>query len=172
MFYVVELRKELEIQPRFFGPRLTEEIERRLRQEMEGTCHEKYGFVLVVMGLVSRGRGVIREGAGSATFDVTYQCACQLPSKGDVIDARVESVNKMGFFCSAGSLTVFVSNHLIPDDMEFSTTHEPAYVSADGEVTVKAGLFVRLRIVGTRVDAANIFAVGTIKEDYLGVMNQ
>ena len=36
MFYVVQLRKELEIAPRFFGPRLTVEIERRLREEVGG----------------------------------------------------------------------------------------------------------------------------------------
>ncbi len=34
MFYIKELDKELEVHPRFFGPRLREEIERRLRQEV------------------------------------------------------------------------------------------------------------------------------------------
>ena len=34
MFYLLTLEKELEIQPRFFGPRLREEIDRRLRQEV------------------------------------------------------------------------------------------------------------------------------------------
>lgn len=34
MFYMVDMDKELEVHPRFFGPRLREEIERRLRQEV------------------------------------------------------------------------------------------------------------------------------------------
>lgn len=34
MFYLIELYKELEVHPRFFGPKLREEIERRLRQEV------------------------------------------------------------------------------------------------------------------------------------------
>ena len=34
VFYLVELTKELEVAPRFFGPKLREEIERRLRQEV------------------------------------------------------------------------------------------------------------------------------------------
>ena len=34
MFYLIDLTKELEVQPRFFGPKLREEIERRLRQEV------------------------------------------------------------------------------------------------------------------------------------------
>ncbi len=34
MFYLLHLEKELEIQPRYFGPRLGEEIDKRLRQEV------------------------------------------------------------------------------------------------------------------------------------------
>lgn len=34
MFYMIDLDKELEVAPRFFGPKLREEIDRRLRQEV------------------------------------------------------------------------------------------------------------------------------------------
>ena len=33
---------------------------------------------------------------------------------------------------------------------------------------VEKGETVRIRIVGTRVDTTEIFAIGTLKEDYLG----
>ncbi|GAB4822121.1 hypothetical protein N2152v2_009167 [Parachlorella kessleri] len=170
MFYLLTLEKELEIQPRFFGPRLREEIDRRLRQEVEGTCNGKYGFILCVMQSTDIGRGVIREGVGSASFNVHYNCIAFLPHKGEVLDTIVTSVNKMGFFAEAGPLQVFVSNHLIPEDFEFNTAHEPCYINSDGEQKIVPGSEVRLRIVGTRVDAHEIFAVGTIKDDWLGLM--
>jgi DNA-directed RNA polymerase II subunit RPB7 len=62
----------------------------------------------------------------------------------------------MGFFAEAGPLTVFVSNHLIPEDFEFQTTNEPCYVTADGDQKVLPGSEVRMRVVGTRVDANEI----------------
>ena len=62
----------------------------------------------------------------------------------------------MGFFAEAGPLQVFVSNHLIPEDFEFSTAHEPCYTTADGDQKIVPGSEVRLRIVGTRVDASDI----------------
>lgn len=65
---------------------------------------------------------------------------------------------------------VFVSNHLIPESFEFNTAHEPCYLSADGEQKIVPGSEVRLRIVGTRVDASDIFAVGSIKDDFLGCL--
>jgi DNA-directed RNA polymerase II subunit RPB7 len=62
----------------------------------------------------------------------------------------------MGFFAEAGPLQVFVSNHLIPEGFAFDTTHEPCYQTADSELKVVSGSHVRLRIVGTRVDASDI----------------
>jgi DNA-directed RNA polymerase II subunit RPB7 len=61
----------------------------------------------------------------------------------------------MGFFAEAGPLQIFVSNHLVPEDYEFDSAHEPAYASAAGDKIV-AGCEVRVRIVGTRVDANEI----------------
>lgn len=171
VFYLVELNKELEVAPRFFGPKLREEIDRRLRQEVEGTCNGKYGFVLSVLNVIDTGKGLVREGTGSAVFDLKYSCICFKPFKGEVLDVVVTSVNKMGFFAEAGPLQVFVSNHLIPETFEFNTAHEPCYQTADGEQKIVPGSEVRLRIVGTRVDASDIFAVGSIKEDYLGVIS-
>lgn len=66
---------------------------------------------------------------------------------------------QMGFFAEAGPLQVFVSNHLIPDDFEFNTAHEPCYINSDGEQKILPGSEVRLRIVGTRVDAHEIVSV-------------
>ena len=63
---------------------------------------------------------------------------------------------QMGFFSEAGPLQVFVSNHLIPEGFEFNTTHDPCYQTTDGEQKIVAGSEVRLRIVGTRVDANDI----------------
>lgn len=58
----------------------------------------------------------------------------------------------------------------IPEDMSFSAQDEPCFVSADGQVKVSRDCDVRLRVVGIRNDANEIFCVGTIKDNYLGVL--
>lgn len=63
---------------------------------------------------------------------------------------------QVGFFADAGPLQLFVSNHLIPEDFTYDSTNDPAFVSSDEAVRVQAGAEVRLRIVGTRVDADEI----------------
>lgn len=62
---------------------------------MEGTCNGKYGFVLSVLNVLDTGRGLIREGSGSAVFNLTYSCICFKPFKGEVLDVVVTSVNKV-----------------------------------------------------------------------------
>lgn len=44
-------------------------------------------------------------------------------------------------------------------------------MSADEAARVAAGAEVRLRVVGTRMDASEIFCVASMKDDYLGVIS-
>jgi len=75
----------------------------------------------------------------------------------------------MGFFAEVGPLQVFVSSHLIPNDMKFNPYGNPPSYSDEG-VVIEKGSLVRIKIVGTRFDATDIFAIGTIKEDFCGVL--
>lgn len=64
--------------------------------QVEGTCSSLYGFMLMVTDIGSIGKGKIREGTGSAVFHVQYTCLVFRPFKGEVLDAVVSSVNKVG----------------------------------------------------------------------------
>ncbi len=67
-------------------------------------------------------------------------------------------------------MNLFVSNQLIEDDMTFESVGENKYVSSDQTVEIKKDAEVRVRVVGMRIDASEIFCIATIKEDYLGVI--
>ena len=58
----------------------------------------------------------IVPGGGLATFPIKYNAVVFRPFKGEVFDAVVTVVNKLGFFAQVGPLNVFVSKHLIPED--------------------------------------------------------
>jgi DNA-directed RNA polymerase II subunit RPB7 len=113
-------------------------------------------------------------GAGVVMFQMSFNAIVFRPFKGEALDAIVKSVNKMGFFAEVGPLDVFVSKHLIPADMSFDPQSNPAaYISQISEeqpLRITKGSEVRLRVIGTRMDAAEIFAIGSIKEDFLGVI--
>lgn len=53
--------------------------------------------------------------------------------------------------------------------MEFNAKENPQTYGSD-EQTIEKGSRVRLKIVGVRADVGKMFAIGTIKEDFLGVL--
>jgi DNA-directed RNA polymerase II subunit RPB7 len=64
--------------------------------QVEGTCSGQYGYLICVTHVVAVGKGLIREGVGSATFNIKYNALVFRPFKGEVMDAVVTSVNKVG----------------------------------------------------------------------------
>ena len=147
---------------------------------MEGTCSGRFGYIIAVASIEDIGSGRIQEGIGMAEYIVRYKAIVFKPFKGEVVDAKVTTVNKvrpsstisirliyvisnfivyaqMGFFAEAGPVTVFVSNHLIPEDMTFdANVNPPCYQTEDQTVKIEKGEWVRIKIVGTRVDATEI----------------
>ena len=56
--------------------------------------------------------------------------------------------------------------------MEFDPAGQPpCYKSKDEDMMIKQDDEIRLKIVGTRVDASGIFAIGTLMDDFLGLIN-
>jgi DNA-directed RNA polymerase subunit E'/Rpb7 len=45
---------------------------------------------------------------------------------------------------------------LLPEDFEFDSSADPAFVTRDQEQRIREGVEVRIRVVGVRVDADNI----------------
>lgn len=75
----------------------------------------------------------------------------------------------MGIFSEIGPVSCFISRTAIPEDMEYEATSNPAcYKGKEDDVVLEAGDKIRVKVVGTRVDAKEIFVIGTLKDDYLG----
>ena len=171
MFFHLDMERVLTLSPKHFGSGLRETLKKQLRHEVEGTCSGKHGYIVCVTHIKDMGKGRIQVATGKATFHVKYQCVAFRPFKGEVVDCVVTQINKMGFFADAGPFAIFVSSNLIPEDYEFTSSDQgPSFISGDQDVAIVRNCEVRVRIVGTRVDATEIFGIGTIKEDYLGVL--
>ncbi len=170
MFFIKDLSLNLTLHPSYFGPNMKQYLRQKLLTDVEGTCTGQVGYIICVLDCmnIDVGKGRILTGnSGYAEFKVKYRAVVWKPFKGEVVDAVVSSVNSMGFFADVGPLSVFISKHLIPNDMKYTPSHTPpAYISED-QVVMKSSK-VRIKIIGTRSDVNSISAIGSIKEDYLG----
>ncbi|KAI3950132.1 hypothetical protein MKW98_008577 [Papaver atlanticum] len=107
----------------------------------------RHGFVVAITWVDNVGKGLIRDGTRFVKFLVKYQCVVFRPFKGDILEDVVTMVNKMGFFAEAGHVQIFVSNKY--GDI-------PNYTTSDGSVKIQRDSEVRLKIIGTQVDATEI----------------
>ncbi|KIY51911.1 hypothetical protein FISHEDRAFT_64042 [Fistulina hepatica ATCC 64428] len=169
MFFIKELTHTILLHPSYFGPRMVNFLESKLYADVEGTCSGQFGYIIAVVGLIDIGKGIVLSGSGQAEFITRYRAVVFKPFKGEVVDGIVDRVTKMGFFVNVGPLQVFVSQQLIHPDLKFDPNSNPPSFASDEQI-IEKNTKVRLKIVGTRVDATEIFAIGTIKEDHLGVI--
>lgn len=143
----------------------------KLLTDVEGTCTGQFGYIVCVLDLakVDVGKGRVLPQSGTAEFEVKYRAVVWKPFKGEVMDAIVSNVTKMGVFADAGPLSVFISKHSVPNDMNYNPNSNPPCYESEEQV-IEKGCRIRLKIVGIRTDVNEIFAIGSIKEDYLGAM--
>ena len=94
----MELEKDIVLHPKYFGPRLKQRLTEKLYNEVEGTCSGERGYIVAVTSLnednISRGK--LMAGKGLVTYHVQYNAVVFRPVKGEVMDAVVTVVNKVG----------------------------------------------------------------------------
>ncbi len=75
---------------------------------------------------------------GFVVYPVRYKAIVFRPFKGEVLDAVVTQVNKVGLFTEIGPLSCFISRHSIPSDMSFDpNSNPPCYKTQDEDVVIQ-----------------------------------
>ena len=174
MFYVKSLEHEIVLQPLYYGPKLKSTLVRLLKEEVEGLALANYGYVVQVIDVPQDQIefGVLAYDTADMVCSVKYVALLLRPFINEVLDATVSQCNPLGFFAFVGPLRIFVSKHSMPEDMTNNFDGErDAWVSDDKEVVITAGCGVRLKIKGRTVEQGNITAIGTIKDNYLGLID-
>uniref|UniRef100_A0A7S2MHV2 S1 motif domain-containing protein n=1 Tax=Helicotheca tamesis TaxID=374047 RepID=A0A7S2MHV2_9STRA len=174
MFYVKTLEHEIVLEPIHFGPKLKATIVRLLKEEVEGLALANYGYVVNVIEVREDQirSGIIEYDTGNVVFYVKYDALLLRPFVNEVLDATVSLCNPQGFFAFVGPLRIFVSKHNMPEDMFHGfDTERDSWVSDDKEVVISTNCGVRLKIKGRTVEQGNITAIGSIKDNYLGLID-
>lgn len=169
MFFLHELEQEITLHPSFFGPRIKEYLINKLLEDVEGTCNGQF-YIICVMDAYEISEGRIVPSSGNAEFTVRYRAVVFRPFKGEVVDAIVNSVNKMGFFGSVGPLPLFVSSKFIPSEIKFDANATPPQYTDGADQVIEKDTHIRVKLMGIRSDVGSLFAVGSVKEDYLGTL--
>lgn len=154
MFFVKNFTYKLTLSPEYIGPDIFSLIKGYLTKNVEGSCSSS-GYVIAILRIDGIGEGEILL-SGHVVFRVSYQALVLRPVMGEVLDAPIVTATKMGFFAAVGPLSIFISNYQIPQALleELSSSS-----------------VIRLKIIGTKIDNQRVYAIGTLNDDYLGVVS-
>jgi len=169
MFFLHELERVITLPPSRFGPHVEECLRNKLLEDVEGTCTGQY-YIVCVMDTYDISEGRVLPSSGVAEYTIHYRAVVWRPFKGETVDAIATSVNAHGVFAEVGPLSVFVSNHLIPSDIKWDPNATPPQYTDNQDQVIEKGTHLRVKLIGTRSDVGNMFAIGSIKEDFLGTL--
>ncbi|KAL6121156.1 hypothetical protein NUSPORA_01971 [Nucleospora cyclopteri] len=153
MFFVKTFTHTISFSPQFLGPDIYSLVTQYLVNEVEAKS-TPFGFTISVLKINQMSDGEILLD-GHIKFFVKYEALILNPIKGEVVDAPIVSQNKMGYFASIGPLSIFISTHQVPSQLLTKLSTNTA---------------VRLKIIGTKIDALKVYAIGTLNDDCLGVI--
>lgn len=170
MFFLKELEKTIQLHPSYFGPLIRSHIHKELLQKEEGSSTGKYTIVCILDSFDITD-GQVMPGSGSAEYTVHYKAIVWRPYKGEVMDGIVTSILPSGFFVDCGSLQAFIARGMIPSDIKFEGNAAPPQWTDGADQVIEKGTNIRIKIKGVRSEVDKMFAVGTMKEDYLGPLS-
>ena len=168
------LRRDIQLEPVHLGRNLLTKVKDRVTYEVEGICLGKLGYVIHIINLYDEdiSCGLIDNDSGAVNISVRFRAIVFRPFEHEVVDAVVTTASdETGFFANVGPLSIFVSRHCMSEDIHFDYVRGDTWASEDGEVEIREGTVVRLRILGLTIGAHSMDAVGTIKDDFLGMLH-
>lgn len=188
IFNQIQLTHDMVLHPRYFGPEIRKTIKDKLYREIEGTCLGQYGYVITITCIDDIGTGVLFCESGMAHYEIRYKAIVFRPFKGEVLEAIVKQVNKIGIFAEIGGVTCFINRHSIPSHYQYQGGIPACYKSEGDEPAIFVEENIRVKIIGVRMDMSGLFTVGelmfeekknlnkefffsgTLMDDYLGVI--
>ena len=167
------MKRTIRLHPQSFGRKMSEVLHKTLEMEVRGVSLGKAGYCVCVLQVrPGDSGGKIQEGTGMAIFQLHFEAVMFRPFKNEIMDVKVLNCVHLGFFGYAGPVKVFVSRHQMPQDMQDGyNAMDEAWLSEDKEVEIKENCGVRLKIISCTLENQQWTCVGTIAEEYLGLVD-
>lgn len=132
-----KLHGHVTIPPHLLRYNLQYVIQDRLGRNTRGKCTEEKGFILEMKRITNTTGGILDKKTGAVHYDVEFIAQTLRPVVGDIIEAVVSRVFKMGVFADLGPLNIFIPLSRMPRCYQFETFPQPHF--RDSSVTTRTG---------------------------------
>lgn len=146
MFYKVEIKDHIRIDPKFFGEKLEDAMVQRIKEKYDGFISKDLGIIIDVVSVNNIGHGVIIPGDGAQYYDVQFELLTFEPEMQEVALGTVRDIADFGVFMGLGPIEGMIHISQTMDDY-VSFSKEKVLQGKDKKRALKVGDSCRARII-------------------------
>jgi DNA-directed RNA polymerase II subunit RPB7 len=171
MYFLTTLQQNIYLAPIYLNKDYKNFCLSSLLATVEGKKISSFGIVIIVLEFNKDFKnGKFLPGSSSALFLLKYKALTLKIFKGEILDAIVTNITKLGFFCEMGMVQIFVAKQFIPSSY-FYNSKSNNFICKRLKRKISSEIIIRIRIIGVRDNCDHSQAIGSIKESNLGPLD-
>lgn len=166
MFFLLNLKECITIQPQYLGRDIEAHIRGKLKAKVEGTTSID-GYVISFMKILEYGLGKVIDTTGDVVYNVKYSAIMLKLFVNEVVDCVVDKIESYGINVKVGPINIFLSTKEIPSDFKYNENSQ-SFISDKDMAEIKIDSEVRCRIKAINYEYNQFMCTATMNQAYLG----
>lgn len=146
MFYIVEVKDHVRVEPKLFGLPTVEAVEKQLRESFKDYYNKELGKVVSVIEILEVGKGILIPGDGAAYYDSRFKLLVFRPELHEPVYGKVSEITNFGAFIDMGPMRGMIHISQTMDDY-VSFSKDEALLGKNSKRTLKVGDLCLARVV-------------------------
>jgi len=168
MFYKLELKDHIRVNPNLFGLHIEDAITKKIRQKYNNYISQETGIVIDVAEVKEIGEGIIIPGDGASYYEVKFDLFVFKPEMQEVLLGNIRDITDFGAFISLGPTEGMAHISQTMDDF-VSFSKDRVLSGKDSHRVLKVGDICRSRIIAVSFKESNNPKIGlTMRQPRLG----
>ncbi len=102
MFYLLEVEDHVRVEPKLFGLRTKEAVEKQLNESYVEKVNKELGYVISVISVDNVQDGIIIPGDGAAFYKSTFKLLIWRPELHELVYGTISEITSFGAFVQIG----------------------------------------------------------------------
>lgn len=146
MFYVVEVRDHVRVEPKLFGLPTVEAVGKQLKETFKDYYNKELGKVVSIIEILDVGKGILIPGDGAAYYDSKFKLLVFKPELHELVYGKVSEITNFGAFIDMGPMRGMIHISQTMDDY-VSFSKDEALLGKNSKRTLKVGDLCLARVV-------------------------
>jgi DNA-directed RNA polymerase subunit E' len=171
MFYEIELRSHVRIDPKYFDEDINKSVINQLNEQFESFISKELGITIGVSEVIAIGEGIIIPGDGGAYYNTRFNILTFKPELQEVCLGEITDITDFGAFMNIGPMDGMIHIGQTMDDY-VSFSKSGVLTGKETKNNLKVKDLCRARIIAISYKNIREPKIGlTMRQPYMGALS-